>query len=99
MTYGTEKHFNGAVKPSSIEQELYDDMIKACRYTEIPTNLIMRIEYSDNNAIYVGFAAHGMAEGTNGWLIHKFTYDGNNNVTARNISYGNWTDRASLTYN
>jgi hypothetical protein len=58
----------------------------------------MRVEYSGSNAIYVGYAPKGLAEGTDGWLLQKLTYSGSN-VTEINIAYGNWTARAGYSFN
>lgn len=62
---------------------------------------IIRFDYdvrTDGQPLYQGFALTNTAEGTADWLIYKYTYDGNNNVTKRDVSYGSWTGRAGLTY-
>ena len=53
--------------------------------------------------IYIGTAPSGSATDDEAWQIRKFTYDGNDNVTA--IQYADtgasnqvWDDRASLIY-
>lgn len=92
--------FEGAVKPSSIEQALFESDTFAQRVMDIPSNQQMRAAYSstDGNPDYVGYAARGLAEGTSGWIIHKFSYDANRQCTLRQTAYGNWTNRASETY-
>lgn len=64
------------------------------------SNMQSRIDYdgrSDDNPVYVGTAARGVA--TSGqWLISKMTYDGSNRVTAVQTAIGTWDGRASLTY-
>ncbi len=47
------------------------------------------------NAIYAGFAVRGLAQASAGWTLIKFTYDGNNNVTQRQIAYDSWNNRAT----
>jgi len=90
----------GAVKPSSLEQQKYEPDLWADRITEIPSNMQMRIAYDvSNRAEYVGFAPKGLAEATDGWLLHKFAYDGaSTRCVSRKIAYGNWTNHASETY-
>lgn len=100
---GTDTGLSGAVKPSNIEVDGYEGDLFAHRFCEIPTNLQMRIAYvaagnGAGQAEYVGYAPRGLAEGTDGWVIHKFTYDASDRTTERNIAYGNWTNRASETY-
>ena len=100
--------FEGAVKPSSIEQDGYDPNLRAIRSTEIPSGLKMRIDYgsrTDGQPVYQGFAPSGLAEGTNGWLIYKFTYSADpGSMTERNVygasaeDNGNWTARESGGY-
>ena len=96
---------SGAVRPTAIEQEVYQKNLGALRSTEIPCCLIQRVEYDGSgNAIYVGYAESGTAESALTWLLFKFTYDGSNQMTAKN-AYGvldgelaSWTARASYTY-
>ena len=91
---------SGAVKPSSLEQQVYEPDLWADRITEIPTNMQGRWAYDGSNrCIYAGYAPRGLAEGTNGWLLHKYDYDGTTTkCISRTIAYGNWTNRASETY-
>ncbi len=85
----------GATKPSVVEFSAYEKDLWASRTTEIPSNMLGRWEYDgSNNCIYAGYAPIGLDEGTDGWLIQKFTWVGSN-CTARNIAYGNWTARAT----
>lgn len=93
----------GAVKPSSIENDTYDAGVGAYRLVEIPSNLQMRVDYNsqtDGQPLYVGYGARGLASSANGWLVQKFTYDSNSprQCTLRQIAYGIWDNRASLTY-
>lgn len=91
----------GAVKPSSIENDVYESSIAAYRLTEIPSNLQMRVDYdsyTDGKPAYVGYAARGVASSAGGWLVQKFTYDSDRQTTLRQIAIGIWDNRASLTY-
>jgi len=90
----------GAVKPSSLEQQVYEGDLFAQRITEIPSNMQMRIAYDVSNRVeYVGFAPRSLAEGADGWLLHKFAYDGSSTrCVSRKIAYGNWTNHVSETY-
>ena len=88
----------GAVKPSSIEKDVYEQDLFATRIAEIPTNMKARFEWVSGNCVYAGYAPKGHDEGASGWLIQKFTYVGSD-CTERNIAYGTWSGRAALTYN
>jgi len=97
--------FSGALKPSSIEQAVYDGNLKAFRLTEVPSGQKMRLDYgerTDGQPDYQGFAPAGLAEGTDGWLIYKFTYNVGGNLTQRDIAGAledaNWTGRIGYDY-
>jgi len=90
---------SGAVKPSSLEQQVYEPDLFAQRITEIPSNMQMFTQKDANkNFIYIGYAAKGIQESDDGWLIHKFTYDVDNDIVKRQSAYGSWDGRADLTY-
>jgi hypothetical protein len=93
---------HGAVKPSSLEQQIYEPDLFASRYTEIPSNMQMRADYdvrTDGQPVYLGFAPKGLLSSLDGWLVHKFTYDVSNRVTVRQIGYGIWDTRTTtITY-
>ena len=98
-------NFEGEVKPSSIEQAGFDKNLLASRFTEIPSGQKMRLDYdvrTDGQPVYQGFAPTGLGESQDGWLIYKFTYDGSNNMTQRDIAGVdedvNWTGRTGYTY-
>jgi len=98
MSLGTGTDLSGARKPSSVEWDGYESDLFAHRFTDIPTNMQGRWAYDESgNLIYAGFAPRGLAEGTDGWLLHKFTWE-TGNCTKREIAYGNWTGRADATY-
>jgi len=100
------EQFSGAVAPSSIEQAVYDGNLRAFRHTEVPSGQKMRIDYgerTDGQPVYQGFAPAGLAEGSEGWLIYKFTYSADpGNMTQRDIAGAledaNWTARESYDY-
>jgi len=99
MALRDSTQFEGAVKPSSIEVDGYESDLFAQRITEIPSNMKKRFAYDGGgNCIYIGYAPSGLAEGTDGWLLWKLTYDGSNQCTAIDIAYGNWTARTGYTY-
>lgn len=50
------------------------------------------------NLEYLGYGAKGLAEGTEGWLLYKFTWDASGNISSRKTAYGTWTGRATATY-
>jgi hypothetical protein len=91
----------GSVKPSSIEKDVYEGELFAQRVVDIPSNMKKRADPSFDAPLYVGFASKGIPEGgvlqrdgsMGGWLLWKMTGD-----TAIDIAYGNWTDRATYTY-
>ena len=92
---------SGATKVSGVEYDTYEGAVHSIRYMEVPSNMQMDVDYNgltDGKPLYVGFAPRGLADGTDGWLLHKFTYDGSRQVTKREIAYGNWTGRSSATY-
>jgi len=99
MALGIGLKFEGQVKPDAITVDGYESDLSAGRIVEIPSNQKARYIYdSSNNLIYAGFAPTGLAENTDGWLLWKFTYDSNNNCTAKNVAFGNWTGYLGATY-
>jgi hypothetical protein len=96
-----EPIFEGAVKPSSIEQDGYDGDQHAHRYTEIPSNMQMRADYgtsTDGQPDYTGFAPKGLSTSSSQWLLAKFTYDANRQCTLKQISYDSWDNHATAVY-
>ncbi len=91
----------GAVKPDSLSVDSYEHDLSAKRTTDIPTNMQMRADYdvrTDGQPVYLGFAPQGLATSNTHWLLHKFTYDGSDRVTVRQISYNSWDNHASASY-
>lgn len=69
---------------------------------EYPQSFQFSIDYddrTDGQPVYMGYAPKGSAEGDEDWLIFKFTYNESNQVLTRKSAFGNWTDRATLSYN
>jgi len=95
---GSGRGHSGATKPSVLEQETYEADLFAKRFTSIPTNMQLLLKYDgDGNVEYIGQAARGLAEGGEGWLLWKFTWD-SGNLTSRKVAYGTWTGRETATY-
>lgn len=93
--------FEGAVKPSSIEQAGFEGDLSAVRITEVSSNQQFRADYAgltDGLPKYTGSACKGLAEGTNGWVLKEFTYDANRQCTKILIAYGDWTSRSTASY-
>jgi len=95
---GSSRDVWGLRKSTEAEHRMFDPALEAGRITEIPSNLQMRVEYTDGNATYMGFADKGMGISASGWLLHKNTFDASGNVTLRQISYDAWDDRSLATY-
>ena len=73
-------------------------MVHAKRIVKIGSNQQVRVEYDgSDNPIYIGYAARGLAAGTDGWLLQKLTWT-SGNMTLLQVGYGNWTNRASESY-
>jgi len=93
--------FEGATKPTSIEVDGYEGLLSANRIVEIPSNMQFRADYgtsTDGLPDYTGYAAKGLAEGTDGWLLKQFTYDSYRQCTQILVAYGNWTNHSSESY-
>ena len=88
----------GAVKPSSLEQQIYEPDLFATRSTEIPSNMQARWVYDgSNNCIYAAYAPKGLAESSDGWLLQKFTWTGVN-CTKRQIAYDSFDNYLTASY-
>jgi hypothetical protein len=92
---------HGATKPTSIEQAEYQDDILAKRTCEIPNSLQVRYDYAsrvDGQPVYIGYGARSLAAASDGWIVHKFTYDVSNQLTLRQTAFSAWDDRTTATY-
>lgn len=63
--------------------------------TQIQADYVAR---TDGQPVYLGYAIFGRSTSDDAWMIYKFTYDGNSQMTIKQTSYGTWTGRASLVY-
>ena len=99
MPLGTDHTLSGSTKVTGAERREHEDALYAKRYVQIETNQQGRWAYNaDSTLLYSGYATKGLAEGTDGWLLQKFTYDASKRAITRKIYYGNWTARADYTY-
>lgn len=104
MAIGDGYTLSGQTKVSDAEHREHESQLLAKRVVDIPNDLQNFLDYSirtDSQPVYVGFAPKGLAEGTAGWLLYKFTYESssdNARLTKKQCAYGNWTNRASETY-
>ncbi len=101
MATGDSEPLWGQTKVSAAEAKEHEDLLKAKRMVEVPSNLLMKVDYdtrTDANPVYVGYAPRGSADEDDGWLLQKLTYDTTDRVTIRQVAYGNWTDRTSESY-
>lgn len=99
MSLGQSTEFEGAVKPNATDIDAFEPDLHAHRYCEIPSTLQWRFDYgsrTDGQAVYQGFGAMDLPEGSDGWLVYMFEYDGNNMLTKRTAKFGSWTNHASL---
>jgi hypothetical protein len=99
MANDINTELSGSTRCSMAEVREHELPLLAKRMTEVPSNMQMRMAYiAAGGGEYVGYAARGLAEGGNGWLLHKITYDSNSQITSRTVAYGSWTNRAAETY-
>jgi len=82
------------------------DLKQGAFATQLPLDSLfqMNVDYDGgSDPIYVGYAAPGTADATEGWLIVKYTYSSGNVTKAR---FANdqaefamaWSSRATYTY-
>ena len=96
MPFGGTDNIYGNVRATEVEHSEFEAALWAKRMTEIPSNLQMQIDYTGAPAgqpAYVGYGARGLVSSAQGWLLHKFTYVGDN-LTLRQIAYSSWDLRA-----
>lgn len=99
MALGTDHTLSGQLKVTGAEGREHESSLYAKRCSQIGTNQQGRWAYNaDSNIQYAGYAPKGLAEGTDGWLLQKFTYDVSQRLTTREIAYGNWTNRTGESY-
>lgn len=85
-----------------LDNKEHDSLFVAKRVTEVGNDTQTLMDYdvrSDDQPVYVGSAARGVATSSDGWLIKKFTYDGSNRPTVIQNGVGAYDNRAtSVTY-
>lgn len=97
MALGDTRELYGNTRVSGFEASIYEPALAAGRYTDIPSNLQMFMDYllrTDGQPTYIGYGAKGLATSANGWLIYKFTFDDNGFITIRQTAYAAWDNRA-----
>lgn len=88
-----------ADKSVVIDRREHEELLSARRFIQIESNQQARFDYDGGtSAVYSGFAPRGLTASQTGWLLQKFTYDGNGNVTLRQIAYDSWDNRVTATY-
>ena len=98
MALGDNNPVWGQHKVSGAEAAEHQATIFAKRVCDIPNDLQERHAYDGSNQVeYSGYAPRGLAEGTDGWMLHKYTWSGGN-MTTKQVAFGNWTNRASESY-
>ena len=98
MPQGDSYKTYGATRNTEAEAREHEATLYAKRYIQIETNQQGRWAYNgDGTILYAGYAPKGLAEGTDGWLLQKFTYSSMRPET-RKIYYGNWTGRTGYTF-
>ena len=99
MGIGDSIEREGAVRPSSIEKDVFEQAVWANRTVVIPLNMTRRWENNTSGQpVYEGYAPKDSLEGTDGWLLFKNTYDADSYITESKVAYGSWTLRSSATY-
>jgi len=99
MALGDERSLYGNTRVSGYEASVYEPLLAAGRYTEIPSNQqLLYDEDVSGKPLYLGTAPMGLAQGTDGWMINKFTFSDINPKIIKGTAFGNWTARAGYTY-
>jgi len=99
MAIGDSIKREGAVKPSSIEKDVFEQAVWANRTVVIPLNMTRRWQNNTSGQpVYEGYAPRGSAEGDSSWLLFNNTYDSDGFITKSEVAYGSWTGRSSADY-
>jgi hypothetical protein len=75
----------------------HQNRVLAKRVIDVGSDQQLMFEFSGDDLIYLGRGALGLATGTTGWLIQKYTWS-DGKPTSRQTAIGAWDNRASLTY-
>jgi len=99
MALGDSIKRAGAIKPSSIEKDIFEEAMFANRSITMLSNQQLRIDWDgSNNPIYVGQAPRGLGSDEDGWAIQKITWTGSN-PTLIQVGFGAWDNRTTtVTY-
>jgi hypothetical protein len=97
MSVGSSEPLWGQHKVSGAEAKEHEDLLSAKRSTIIPGQIRPRLDISSGVLNYVGFGTKGLGEGVDGWIVYKMNYS-SGILTGYDVAFGNWTDRASLSY-
>lgn len=69
--------------------------------TMIGGEMQMLVDYGergDGQPVYVGNAVQGVATSAQNWVIYNYSYDDSDNFISRKTAFGDWDDRATLSY-
>lgn len=91
----------GSLKVSAAEEREHELPLFCKRFVRVISDSQMIADYdarTDGQPIYLGFGARGLSTSSSGWLIQKFTYDSDNQCDSRQIAYGTWDNKGTLTY-
>lgn len=84
---------------TSAEKREHQYSMYAKRITDIGSDQRIKLDYvdrTDDNPTYVGRGAKGLATSSDGWLVHKITYDSSNRIIDLVSNTGSWDNRVSL---
>lgn len=101
MGIGDVEKLAGQLKVSAAEQREHEANLWAKRVVQIPLNMqeFFAISREDGQPDYAGYAAPGLAEGTDGWLLFKYHYTGEGFMDKKQVNQGgNWTNRENEDY-
>jgi len=85
-------------EPKEISNWEHNNSLVAKRIMDVGSDADINLDYDeriDNQPVYVGYGARGLADGTDGWLIYQLTYDLSNRVTRVEKAIGVWNNRGS----
>lgn len=101
MAAGDPFTLTGETKVTEAESREHQATLYAKRTMDVPSDIQARFDYdvrTDGQPVYIGYGPRGLAVGAAGWLLYKFTYDGSNQATLRQVAYDTWSNRTSATY-
>lgn len=85
-----------------VDNKEHDTLFVAKRVTEVGNDSQTYMDYvarTDDQPVYIGSAARGVATSAEGWLVKKITYDASSRPTVIQNGIGAWDNRAiSIVY-